>query len=194
MPAATGQMLGSVAGSISARQFICARCGRQEVVCSACDRGRRYCCSECSLQARRASLRRAGCRYQSSRAGRVAHAQRARRYRQRRRWASPPPTPLEPVLAPAPPPLAPPPPPTASFPSSRPNSVTHQSSRAAPGGDVLAAKFDELVEPEAPAPWRCGWCARAGCGELRGKFLGRGTWPQLLAPGRRRGTSHGATS
>ena len=198
MPAAAGQQgMGGTAGSTSARRFYCARCGTEGVVCSVCDRGRRYCSSECSLLARRASLRRAGCRYQSSRAGRVAHALRARCYRQRQRWGQAASTRLEPVLPTPEPVLAPPPPPPPPpppSPRSPPNTVTHQSSPTAQRGDVLAAKPDDLVEQPAPANWHCGWCARRGGGRLRSEFLGRGRWARPQGPGRRRGACHGAAS
>jgi hypothetical protein len=84
MPAA-GSMAEPMPAAPSARRFVCARCQREVLVCSPCDRGQRYCGKGCSNQARRASMRAAGRRYQSSRAGQFAHARRARRYRQRRR-------------------------------------------------------------------------------------------------------------
>lgn len=65
------------------RMFLCARCRVQVVVCSHCDRGQIYCGSGCSADARRVAQRAAGARYQSSRAGRFAHAARSRRYRAR---------------------------------------------------------------------------------------------------------------
>lgn len=67
----------------SARQFICARCRATVQVCPACDRGQVYCDSVCAQGARRRSVREAGARYQRSRAGRLAHARRARAYRAR---------------------------------------------------------------------------------------------------------------
>jgi len=69
----------------SARLFNCARCRRQVVICSHCDRGNLYCSKRCSQTARRESRREAGRRYQKTRRGRFAHAARQRRYRQRRR-------------------------------------------------------------------------------------------------------------
>ena len=69
----------------SARLFICARCRRQVVICSHCDRGNIYCGKQCSQRARHQSRREAGRRYQRTRRGRFAHAARQRRYRQRRR-------------------------------------------------------------------------------------------------------------
>jgi hypothetical protein len=65
------------------RLFNCARCGRQVVICSCCDRGHRY-CKGCAPAARQESRCAAGKRYQHSRRGRLAHAQRQRRYRARR--------------------------------------------------------------------------------------------------------------
>lgn len=67
------------------RLFVCARCRTQVVLCSRCDRGNVYCGQACSQSVRRTSMREAGRRYQSSRAGRFAHAERARRYRARRK-------------------------------------------------------------------------------------------------------------
>ncbi len=67
------------------RMFICARCRAQVVICRDCDRGQIYCTRACAEQARGASLRAAGRRYQASRAGRFAHAARSHRYRARRK-------------------------------------------------------------------------------------------------------------
>jgi len=67
------------------RFFLCGRCRAQVVVCSRCDHGQIYCGEACSQAARRESQRGAGRRYQKSRRGRFAHAERARRHRQRRR-------------------------------------------------------------------------------------------------------------
>jgi hypothetical protein len=67
----------------SARIFICARCRRQVVICSHCDRGNRYCGPSCAHSARRHPQREAAQRYQRTRRGRFAHAARQRRYRQR---------------------------------------------------------------------------------------------------------------
>ena len=69
----------------SARLFNCARCRCQVVICSHCDRGNIYCGKRCSQAARRQSVQAAGRRFQKSRRGRFAHAERQRRYRRRRR-------------------------------------------------------------------------------------------------------------
>lgn len=67
-----------------ARLYLCARCRLQVILCSRCDRGNRYCGRLCRGQARAEARRQAAQRYQRSRRGRVCHAQRARRWRQRR--------------------------------------------------------------------------------------------------------------
>ncbi len=71
--------------SATGRLFLCARCRVQVVLCSRCDHGNVYCSQDCARTSRRASMRAAGQRYQTSRAGRFAHAERARRYRARRK-------------------------------------------------------------------------------------------------------------
>ena len=80
-----------------ARFFLCARCRTQVVICCRCDRGQIYCAGDCAQEARRRSRREAGRRYQRSRDGRFAHAERNRRYRVRRKnvthQGSPPPPP-----------------------------------------------------------------------------------------------------
>jgi hypothetical protein len=70
------------------RTFACALCQREVLLCSGCDCGQRYCGVGCREQARRQCLRAAGRRYQDSRAGRFAHARRARRYRQRQKMVT----------------------------------------------------------------------------------------------------------
>jgi hypothetical protein len=72
----------------SARLYSCARCGAQVALCRRCDRGNRYCGPGCSHHARAEAQRQAGRRYQRSWRGRMAHAQRSRRARQRRAAAS----------------------------------------------------------------------------------------------------------
>jgi len=67
----------------SARLFMCAECHAQALICSCCDRGQIYCAGDCAARARRRTRRDAGRRYQTSRRGRLAHAERSRRYRVR---------------------------------------------------------------------------------------------------------------
>ena len=71
-----------------ARLFLCARCRVQVVLCSRCDRGNRYCGRHCRHQAREDARRQTARRYQRSWRGRIAHAQRSRRWRQRRAAAA----------------------------------------------------------------------------------------------------------
>jgi len=68
----------------SARLYLCARCRVQVILCSRCDRGNRYCGRQCRHQARELARRQTAQRYQRSWSGRIAHAQRSRRWRQRR--------------------------------------------------------------------------------------------------------------
>jgi hypothetical protein len=67
-----------------ARLYLCARCRVQVVLCSRCDRGNRYCGQQCRHQAREQARRETAQRYQRSWRGRIVHAQRSRRWRQRR--------------------------------------------------------------------------------------------------------------
>jgi hypothetical protein len=68
----------------SARIFNCARCHRQVIICSCCDRGNIYCSSECSLVSRQESVRAAGKRYQKTYRGKLHHAERQKRYRKQK--------------------------------------------------------------------------------------------------------------
>ena len=65
------------------RRFLCARCRAPVLVCSHCDRGQRYCAADCAVIARKALQQEAAQRYQCSRSGRLKHAQRTRRWRER---------------------------------------------------------------------------------------------------------------
>ena len=67
----------------TARLFNCVRCHRQVAICSTCDRGNIYCGPQCSRPARQASMREAAKRYQNTHRGRMKHALRQQRYRQR---------------------------------------------------------------------------------------------------------------
>ncbi len=66
----------------SSRQYSCLCCHSIIIICCRCDRGNRY-CKHCapimSLKARQ----RAGKRYQSTYQGRINHAARQKRYRER---------------------------------------------------------------------------------------------------------------
>jgi hypothetical protein len=67
------------------RRFLCAGCGVAVCLCTTCDRGQRYCSVGCARSVRRQSQRESDRRYQSSQRGRLNHAERSRRYRQRHR-------------------------------------------------------------------------------------------------------------
>jgi hypothetical protein len=65
------------------RLFSCIRCHVQVAICSHCDRGQIYCGAECAGAARTQSKRAAEKRYQLTSGGRMKHALRQRRYRER---------------------------------------------------------------------------------------------------------------
>ena len=67
------------------RRFLCAACRVAVCLCTTCDRGQRYCSVGCARSARHQAHRESDRRYQSSERGRLKHAERSRRYRQRRR-------------------------------------------------------------------------------------------------------------
>jgi hypothetical protein len=54
-------------------------------VCTCCDHGQIYCPNECSSRRRQESIRNAGARYQESPKGKLKHADRQQRYRDRLR-------------------------------------------------------------------------------------------------------------
>lgn len=68
----------------SAREFNCARCHKQVIICSPCDKGNIYCGYICSRRSRALNHRIANQVYQKTLKGRQKHAQRQRRYRQRK--------------------------------------------------------------------------------------------------------------
>ena len=83
-PGLPGVPMSDAVRDAPARIFLCACCRAQVVVCSHCDRGQRYCAGGCSGRTRQRLQREAGRRYQRSRLGRHKHAQRMRRWRDRR--------------------------------------------------------------------------------------------------------------
>jgi hypothetical protein len=66
--------------SYSIRIYNCGICHKQTKICSKCDRGNIYCSSECSEFARKESIKSAGKRYQQTKKGKLAHAQRQKNY------------------------------------------------------------------------------------------------------------------
>jgi len=69
----------------TARLFNCTACHLLVSICSSCDRGNIYCSISCALTARKKSTRRANQRYQNTHRGKMMHANRQRRYRERQR-------------------------------------------------------------------------------------------------------------
>ncbi|MGK0270557.1 MAG: hypothetical protein ACI88H_001204 [Cocleimonas sp.] len=66
----------------TARRYGCINCHSQVIICRDCDRGNRY-CKQCAPVMHLKARRRAGIRYQDSHQGRLNHAARQRRYRER---------------------------------------------------------------------------------------------------------------
>ena len=73
----------------SARIYNCARCARQVMLCSHCDRGNIYCFEGCADVMREHSLKEAGKRYQDTLQGRINHARRQAEYRIRQALTAP---------------------------------------------------------------------------------------------------------
>ncbi len=69
----------------TARLYSCARCHHQVLICSNCDRGNIYCNGECAKMARLILHRQSNQNYQKTSAGKIKHAKRQQRYRQRQK-------------------------------------------------------------------------------------------------------------
>ena len=139
-----------------ARIFLCAGCRVQVLVCSHCDRGQIYCPDQCAAATRQALQREAGRRYQQSRAGRFKHAQRMRRWRERRCAVAEKVThqgsldaPLDVVLS--------------VIATTLPNAATEPHTTGAPLPAITAVP--------APTPWRCLWCGTNCVAHVRLGFL-----------------------
>lgn len=68
---------------VSSRLFYCALCYTQCVICSPCDYGQIYCSPDCSRSARKKFCNEAEKRYQQTQKGKLNHALRQHRYRER---------------------------------------------------------------------------------------------------------------
>lgn len=66
------------------RRYCCLNCNCQVIICSHCDRGNRY-CKQCSPKIALKVRQRANKRYQITYQGRLNHAARQKRYRERER-------------------------------------------------------------------------------------------------------------
>ena len=148
--------------ALSARLFLCAGCRAQSVICSCCDRGQIYCAGDCAARARHRTQRAAGQRYQTSRRGRLAHADRTRRYRARCKnvthHGSPAPSPDD-LLPPGSPAIAS----DAAIPEERPRRTTSH----------------------------CHWCGRRCPEFVRREFLRRRLDRRGLVRHDRTGPEHG---
>jgi len=129
----------------SFRFIVCVRAECRQVffLCRRCDRGDRYCSRRCAEDARRASLRAAGRRYQHGRRGRLHHAARQGRYRRQREkvmhQTSQPPSAAGMLPAPSPAPAPP-----------------------SPRDGKEAAFHVQRVCPTVPGRLRCARCGRRG--------------------------------
>lgn len=68
----------------AARLYSCQKCNAQVTICRHCDHGNRY-CMECAPIAHKEARKRAAARYQDSHRGRLNHAARQSRYRERQK-------------------------------------------------------------------------------------------------------------
>jgi len=148
-----------------ARLFVCARCRAQVLICSCCDRGQIYCAGHCAPYARRHSLLAAGRRYQTSRRGRLAHAERARRYRARGKKVT-----------------------HHGSPAASPDGLLASSSPMS-AGDAKAS-----TEQPSPSAWRCQWCGRRCLALVRQGFLRRRARHGGVVRHDRTGRGHGDTA
>ena len=73
------------AEELLARLFRCALCSLLALICSCCDRGHVYCSHRCAQRARRQHRSEAGKRYQTTKTGRLNHAARQARHRERKK-------------------------------------------------------------------------------------------------------------
>lgn len=154
-----------------ARLFLCAGCRIQVVLCSRCDRGNRYCGRACWRQTHDAARREAACRYQRSRGGRVRHAARSQRWRQRAALRAAQGDGVD-TAGPAGEDAA--------------HKVTHQGSLPGVAAASLAACTHDIAAAATtalPQPRRCHHCAAAQPDWLRQGFLRRGRHAMTLPTG-----------
>lgn len=146
----------------SARLFMCAECHAQALICSCCDRGQIYCAGDCAARARRRTRRDAGRRYQTSRRGRLAHAERTRRYRVRCKNVThhgSPPSPPDDLLS--------------------------------SGSPAIASDASAFVDRARRPLSRCDWCGRRCPDLVRQGFLRRRSGRRRVPRHDRMGRGHG---
>ena len=147
-----------------ARLFLCARCRHPVLLCSPCDRGQIYCCAQCSGAARKSAQTQAARRYQNGHAGRLAHAARTKRWRQRQRMRF-----VDPRVRR----------------DDEQEIVTHQGSVQPTGDAPLAACDTEpsdcltpTIQSDVDAPWRCRRCSKVLSSWVRQGFLRHAVAPR----------------
>ena len=69
----------------SCRLYNCMLCHKQTIICSYCDRGQIYCSLNCAFNARKQSQKLAAIRYQNTFRGKILHAARQAKYRQKQK-------------------------------------------------------------------------------------------------------------
>ena len=158
-----------------ARLFLCAGCRIQVVLCSRCDRGNRYCGRDCWRQTHDAARREAARRYQRSRGGRILHAARSQRWRQRAALRAAQGDGVDNADPDG---------------GDAAHKVTHQGSLAGAAAAPLAACTHDIASTAAaagatalPQPRRCRHCAAAQPDWLRQGFLRRGRHAVTLRTG-----------
>ena len=143
----------------SYRMFLCALCRKQTRICRSCDRGHRYCSTECSQKARQASVTAARIQYRQTDKGKKKHAERQRAYRARKKQRPPETVPTSgkgnanPVAEPATQPATPLPP--ASHSKQPAAGIRRQQQRlreTVPNGKGNANPVAEPATPPPPAP------------------------------------------
>jgi hypothetical protein len=136
------------------RFFVCARCRKQVLICTRCDRLQIYCAAGCAALTRREKQREAGRRYQSSRQGRAAHAERSQRFRTRCKSVT-----HQGSLVPAPDAVlracA-----TSVAPAVETREVVEEADASHPPSPTITAR------PAAPS-WHCHFCGRAVAQQVR---------------------------
>ncbi len=73
---------GSIIMPTTARLYYCLNCNCQNIICSRCDRGNRY-CKQCAPIIKAENQKKANQRYQRTYQGKINHAARQKRYRER---------------------------------------------------------------------------------------------------------------
>ena len=138
------------------RFFSCARCHAEVAICRSCDRGQRYCSSECSQAARKEKVRAAGRRFAHTPAGRAGNRRRVRAHREGLRLAGAPVS-SSPAVKSARLPVVSEKGSARLVPAGKSDSVTHHGS-SRPVAVRKSARPDRCRGPETVL--RCAFCGR----------------------------------